>query len=115
MIRFIVTNLIKIPVLYGGETSVSQAMKDGLTASLDMLESFLEGQEWFSGSEYVSIADFALLASFSSLYHVGQDISNYPNISAWYERCAALPGFAENEKGAKMLASAIKSVLTEPY
>lgn len=80
-----------------------------------MLEGFLEGQDWFSASENVSIADFALLASFSTLYHVGQDITNYPNLTAWYERCAALPGFAENEKGAKMLASAVKSKITEPY
>lgn len=98
-----------------GETTIEQAKKDSITASLDVLESFLEGQEWFSASENVSIADFALLASFSTLYHVGQDISNYPNLAAWYERCSSLPGFDENEKGAKMLASIVKSKVTEPY
>lgn len=101
--------------MYSGETTISQTLKDKITASLDMLESFLEGQEWFSASENVSIADLSLLASFASLYHFGLDITNYPNITAWYERCAALPGFEENEKGAKILGSIIKSALTEPY
>lgn len=102
-------------MLYSGETSISQKLKDNLTDSLDDLEGFLEGQEWFSASENVSIADLALLAAFASLYHVGQDISSYPNITAWYERCSGLPGFAENEQGAKALASSVKSILTEPY
>lgn len=82
---------------------------------MEVLEGFLDGQEWFSGNENVSIADLSILASFSSIYHVGLDIASYPNFTAWYERCASLPGFAENEKGAKMFASHLKSKLTEPY
>lgn len=98
-----------------GETVISQDGKERISLALDMLEGFLDGQEWFSGNENVSIADLAILASFATIYHVGLDIANYPNLTAWYERCAGLPGFAENEKGAKMFASYLKSKLTEAY
>lgn len=97
------------------ETVISQEKKDLITNSLVMLEGFLDGQEWFSGNENVSVADFSYLTIFAPLYHVGLDVSEYPNLSAWYERCASLPGFSENEKGAKMFAGFIKSRLTEPY
>jgi glutathione S-transferase len=55
-----------------------------------------------------------MLASFSTIYHAGIDISDYPNIAAWYEKCADLPGFEENERGAKLFAEYLKSKLTEP-
>lgn len=101
--------------MHKGETVISAEAKEKILSSMDALEGFLDGQEWFSGNENVSIADLSLLAAFSTLYHAGMDISAYPNVSAWYERCASLPGFSENEKGAKMFASFIKSKLTEPF
>jgi glutathione S-transferase len=82
---------------------------------MDALERFLDGQEWFSANQNASIADLVILAAFSSIYHVGLDVSNYPNVTAWYERCASLPGFGENEEGAKLLASFVKSQLSEPF
>lgn len=99
----------------GRATVIDQEAKDKIAAALETMEGYLDGQEWFSGIEHVSIADMSLLAAFSTLYHVGLDLSSYPNIAAWYERCAGLPGFGENEKGAKMFASFIKGKLTEPY
>lgn len=98
-----------------GETVISQEKKESILAALDTLEGFLDGQEWFSGNENVSIADLAILAPFSALYHLGQDITGYPNLSAWYEKCSSLPGYAENEKGSKMYATYIKGKLTEPF
>lgn len=97
------------------ETVISQDKKDLITKSLASLEGFLDGQEWFSGNENVSVADLSYLSIFAPLYHVGLDVSDYPNLSAWYERCASLPGFSENEKGAITFADFIKSRLTEPY
>ena len=84
-------------------------------SALNVLESFLEGQEWFSGNEKVSIADLSILAAFATIYHLGLEVANYPNLAVWYERCAELPGFAENEEGAKMLAALINGKLTEPF
>jgi glutathione S-transferase len=98
-----------------GETVISQDKKEQVFAALNAMEGFLDGQDWFSGNENVSIADLSFLATFSTIYHIGLNIANYPNLSAWYERCSALPGYAQNEEGAKMLASFIRKKLTEPF
>lgn len=97
------------------ETVVSQEKKDLISNSLTSLEGFLDGQDWFSGNENVSVADLSYLSVFAPLYHIGLDVADYPNLSAWYERCGSLPGFSENEKGAKTFAGFIRSRLTEPY
>jgi glutathione S-transferase len=98
-----------------GETVILEENKKRILTALDTLEELLEGQEWFSASDSPSIADLSILANFSTIYHVGLDIDNYPNLAAWYERCASLPGFTENEDGAKMFATFLKSKLTEPF
>lgn len=98
-----------------GESAIDQDKKEKILSSISTLESFLNGEEWFSANENVSIADLAILATFATIYHVGLDITDYPNLTSWYERCSSLPGFAENEKGAKMFAAYIKSMLTEPF
>jgi hypothetical protein len=46
---------------------------------------------------------------------LGADLKKFVNLSAWYERCKQLPGYAENDEGAKMLGDAIKEKLTEPF
>jgi glutathione S-transferase len=102
-------------VLREGETVINPEKKENIIAAIEALEGFLEGQDWFSGNENVSIADLAILAVFATIYHVGLDIVNYPNLAAWYERCSSLPGYAENEKGAKMFADHLKSKLSEPF
>lgn len=98
-----------------GETVIPQESKDRIYSVLTTMEGFLEGFEWFSATENPCIADFSILAYFSSVYHAGLDISDYPNIAAWYERCSSLAGFSENEKGAKMFGAFLKSKLTEPF
>ena len=98
-----------------GATVIQQEHKDRIYSALQTFENLLEGQEWFSAAENPSIADLCILANFATIYHAGLDVGNYPNIAAWYERCSALPGFAENENGAIMLASFLKSKLTEPF
>jgi glutathione S-transferase len=104
-----------MPILNLGETVVTQDQKENIAGSLSDMEGFLEGQEWFSGTENVSIADLSILPTFSTIFHLGVDVGNYPNLTAWYERCSDLPGFAENQEGAEMLAGLISSKLTEPF
>ncbi len=61
-------------------------------ASLDTLESLLQDREFLLPSG-PSIADIGL---FGSVVHLGEaefDIDEYPNIQAWWNRIAALPGF----------------------
>jgi glutathione S-transferase len=105
----------KGPIMRKGETVIQQEHKDKIHSTIQTLEELLEGQEWFSANENPSLADLSILAGFSSIYHAGFDVGNYPNVAAWYERCSALPGFAENESGAKMFGNFLKSKLTEPF
>ena len=78
---------------------------------MQTLEDFLEGNEYFVGN-HVTLADMAFLGSVSTLIvsftekftkyilclnsnflkHFGYNISNFKNVSAWYERCRSLPG-----------------------
>ena len=83
--------------------------------NVQTLEEFLEGQDWFSASENPSLADLSILANFAIVHHLGLEINNYPNLTAWYERCSILKGYNENERGAKILANIVKNKLTEPF
>lgn len=47
------------------------------------------------------------------IQHVGADISSYKNLSAWYENCKALPGWEENNTGAKAFGDRVKGNLKE--
>lgn len=44
---------------------------------------------------------------------LGANLSNYPNVIAWYERCKDLPGSAENIEGAKMFADKVNGILKD--
>jgi glutathione S-transferase len=103
------------PVVRRGQTVIQPEHKAKVISCLNVLEAFLDGFEWFSTTENPCIADLSILANFSTIYHAGLDISEYPNIAGWYERCSSLPGFADNEKGAKMFGLMLKSKLTEPF
>lgn len=44
---------------------------------------------------------------------IGWDLSAFPNTQRWYKECANLPGFAENEEGAKQFGEAVKKNLKQ--
>ncbi|XP_068620720.1 glutathione S-transferase 1-like [Battus philenor] len=101
---------IYYPIIYGGETEIKENLKEDFNASLVILDKFLEESEWVAG-ENVTIADSTIFASVSGLFGLGWDISSYPNIQRWFKNCANLPGYEENERGAKMFAEAVKKNL----
>lgn len=102
------------PVLFLGETTVPEDKRTQLAQALEWLNGFLEGHDWVAGNN-LTIADLSILSSVSSIIHVGADVSEYKNISAWYERCRGLPGFDENDKGAKVFGEAVKGKLKEKF
>ncbi|KAL1395410.1 hypothetical protein pipiens_011267, partial [Culex pipiens pipiens] len=102
------------PVMRAGAKSIPQERKDAIGEALSTLNGFLEGQDWVTGED-CTVADLCLLASVSSLEKLGADVSGLANVSAWLERCKALPGFDENEQGATMFGQGIGSKLEEPY
>ena len=44
----------------------------------------------------------------------GANFSDYKRLNKWYERCTALPGFKENQEGAKKLADKMARMIDEP-
>lgn len=48
----------------------------------------------------MTVADISLVATVSTLDVAGFDLSKYPNVVAWYEKCkATTPGYDINEAG----------------
>jgi glutathione S-transferase len=99
-------------VLLKNTTKVSPERKQKVDESVQMLECFLANDEWFAGKN-MTIADISILAGVTQLDYCGYNFSKYPNLSAWYERCKALPCYKENAIGAKPIAELFKSLLEE--
>ncbi|KAK6638249.1 hypothetical protein RUM44_008678 [Polyplax serrata] len=97
---------ICFPVLYLGETKVTEDKKTALHEALAFMEKFLHGKKWLTGDS-CTIADISAFASISSALAIGWNIGNYPNIQAWVERCKTLPGADENDVGAKQFGAAV--------
>lgn len=95
-----------------GETKISDEKRKQLTEAFEFLEKFLENNEWFAGNS-LTLADLAILSSLSSIIHVGADLSKFKKLSSWYEKCKSLPGFEENDEGAKVFGLKVKGNLTE--
>ncbi|XP_055683074.1 inactive glutathione S-transferase D3-like isoform X4 [Lutzomyia longipalpis] len=98
------------PVLVSGVRKIEEEKKQAIYQTLSLMNTFLEGRQWFA-ADHPTLADLAILASFSTFVHFGADVSKYKNILAWYKRCESLPGFSENEEGAKEYARMVKEKL----
>ncbi|XP_063385637.1 glutathione S-transferase 1-like [Cydia fagiglandana] len=101
---------ICFPILFLGETEIKESLKKDLDSALEFLNGFLETSKWVAGHK-LTIADTSIYASLSSILAVGWDISSFPNIQRWIKDCATIPGYAENEEGAKQFGEAVKKNL----
>lgn len=55
---------------------------------------------YLQAGDNLTLADITLVATISSYDAAGFDLSKYPNVVAWYERCkATTPGYDINEAG----------------
>ncbi|GJQ66646.1 hypothetical protein Trydic_g4615 [Trypoxylus dichotomus] len=104
---------ICFPVLYLGEIEIPDELRAPLDEALGFLDVFLEGNNFVTGNT-VTIADYALAASVSSIVAVGWDVSPYANVSSWLTKCALdIPNYAEiNQKGADEFGKAVRSNIT---
>ncbi|XP_017087005.2 glutathione S-transferase 1-like [Drosophila bipectinata] len=97
------------PVLFLGQKTVPQERYEAIFEIYDFMETFLQGEEFMAGS-HVTIADFSLISSVSSLpAFVDFDPVKYPKVDAWIRRMEKLPYYEEaNGKGARIFAASIK-------
>uniref|UniRef100_A0A1L8E4R7 glutathione transferase n=1 Tax=Nyssomyia neivai TaxID=330878 RepID=A0A1L8E4R7_9DIPT len=105
---------ITYPLLVLDKNVIDADKKKDLYDTLDIMEGFLEGKKWFA-ADHPTLADLNLLATFSSFYHWGLNVKKYKNILAWYKRCESLPGFEENEVGAKKYGDLMKEKLGKDF
>ncbi|RXG57646.1 hypothetical protein Avbf_17688 [Armadillidium vulgare] len=63
---------------------------------------YLDGHDFCVGNS-LTVADFSLIATVTTIIESGIDMSKYPNITEWVKRCeSAMPGYeTENGEGAK--------------
>jgi len=75
---------------------------------------YLDGHDFCVGDS-LTVADFVLVASISSMSEAGVDLSKYSNINAWFEKCKEqMPGYdTENGQGAKGFGDFVKSKIAE--
>uniref|UniRef100_A0A336LA08 glutathione transferase n=1 Tax=Culicoides sonorensis TaxID=179676 RepID=A0A336LA08_CULSO len=93
-------------VVFEDATEVSEKVKDDILDVLNYCNGILKESTWIAGDE-LSIADFAIVSTLAALFFMGINIEDYPEINRWYEQCKGLPGFDENETGAKALADVV--------
>lgn len=85
--------LMKSMIIHN-ENSLTERMLEDLDEVYDFVEAFLEGNKWICG-EQVTIADFSLIATISSLNVIEPIDSRYKNIFRWLDQAKEWPFYHE--------------------
>lgn len=82
---------------YGTEQKPEDLKK--FEETVELLDKFLAGSEFFAGTKSISIADILLFSTVSSIDGVGFDLSPYKNVSKWFAKIGKIvPGREFNTK-----------------
>ncbi|KAL7737319.1 hypothetical protein ACLKA6_012935 [Drosophila palustris] len=75
----------------------------------NLMESFLMNHDYIAG-DHLTIADFSLISSISSLVaYVKIDSSKWKKLSAWIKRMEKLPYYSKNAIGAEQFIALVKN------
>ncbi|XP_050296410.1 glutathione S-transferase 1-like [Anthonomus grandis grandis] len=104
------------PTLFSGATPSEKSLKV-LEEVLQNLNNFLDNQMYVAG-ENMTIADFGTITIIATIEACGSvDITQYPNIWLWYQRCKNTMkpfGYEEvNQEGANIFGQTYKKQLAE--
>uniref|UniRef100_A0A6P4E5W3 Uncharacterized protein LOC108036985 n=1 Tax=Drosophila rhopaloa TaxID=1041015 RepID=A0A6P4E5W3_DRORH len=92
------------PIFRTGQVGGQEAL-DKFNAAFELLNTFLEGQDYLAGSEF-SVADIVILATVSTIEMITFDLQKFPNVERWYKNAEKVaPGWAENLESIKQLQS----------
>ncbi|XP_043656732.1 glutathione S-transferase D6 isoform X2 [Drosophila teissieri] len=83
------------PLLRTGKPGTQENLEK-LNAAFDLLNTFLDGQDYVAGNE-LSVADIVILATVSTTEMVDFDFKKFPNVDRWYKNAQKVtPGWDEN-------------------
>ncbi|RZC35595.1 uncharacterized protein BDFB_005180 [Asbolus verrucosus] len=72
--------------IWGNKSSINDADREGVTEAYALLEVFLETKQWAT-VDFVSIADYSLISSISSLDKIiPVDAQKYPRVVTWMKK-----------------------------
>ncbi|KAF5278594.1 hypothetical protein FQA39_LY00636 [Lamprigera yunnana] len=99
------------PVLFAGGSFVPEKFNK-LQEAVGFLDKLLEGNEYTTGST-LTVADFSLVATVSSLDAMDFDLSTFKNVERWYEEVKqTAPGYEEaNGKNTRIFKQWTSSLL----
>lgn len=72
---------------------IESAAKAGLERPLKVLDAHLEGRDYLIADRF-TVADLGVAGVLSLTAMIKYDLSPYPNVKAWFERCIARPAYA---------------------
>ena len=93
---------------------LTQQHVEGLEKALAVMETFLEGHDFFVGNS-LTIADFPFCASVATLTNFDFNISGFPNVSVWYERMKQQKGYDQCLSGAEEFGAVIKGSMKNTF
>ncbi|KDR20966.1 glutathione S-transferase 1-1-like [Zootermopsis nevadensis] len=101
-------NYYLFPIISTG-THGDKAGLEKLEGAFHILDAFLEKQNWVAGKN-ITIADYSIIASVSSIEGFGFDVNKYSNVAKWYTRAQkTIDGYKEiNEEGVIQLKQFFK-------
>lgn len=103
-----------INTAFSPEPTLTSQHKSALEKALNVMETFLEGNEYFVGNQ-LTIADFPFCASIATLTNFGFDISGFPNVNSWYTKMKGLKGYDQCLSGAQEFGEIIRGSLKNSF
>lgn len=103
-----------INTAFSPEPILTTQHKLGLERALSIMETFLDGNEYFVGNQ-LTIADFPFCASIATLTNFGFNISGFLKVDAWYKKMKGLKGYDQCLSGAQEFGEIIRGSLKNSF
>lgn len=100
-----------IPIMRQGQPPNPELFKS-VEEALEYLDGFLAKTKFVAGDE-PTIADYSLIAGYSTIITGGHDFSRFKNITRWYESRSTLPGIEANEEGLVAMKAIVEKMKSE--
>lgn len=96
--------------MHHAATEVKEELKKPLLEANDLVEKFLEGNEWIAGDAFsIAISFVTSVTSWATM--VPLEESTYPKITRWLRKVENLPCYEANVSGLAYFESIVKSRL----